>query len=179
MTGMTGMTVCRANKAEGINDSLRLNSYLKGLGQCFQYNPLLHPMLTNMKVSNNGRSPILRIQLPPEFQWDWIALLIHNENDFPSAMISQPFFWLKSLNYYRICLKKNYISRVFTDNYPCQTYSFETCNDIENYKAMQQKYNCNVPLLNTGTHLEQFFAKNLKNCNESVTRQSIEHHSKG
>ena len=56
----------------------------------------------------------------------------------------------------------------------CIKYRQKTCQDIENIKYVNEKFRCNLPILDFGHHANAIKDMNLPNCNQDTVKQILE-----
>ena len=105
-----------------------------------------------------------------EIPWEWMILLIHDEQDFPDAYSIHPRLSIerrKSQNTYWIRLKKKIVSGIDTSHSQCSKYSYNTCLEVYFQKVIEAKYKCDPTFLFNGPHL---FTSKLQQCNRLASK---------
>ena len=72
-----------------------------------------------------------------------------------------------------VTIRKKLIMRESTRKNPCGAYTKDACNDIENYKKIILRFQCQIPFLYFGHHLDNLYSKPLQDCNQTATRESV------
>ena len=115
----------------------------------------------------------------PNVSWALSRILLHSEDNFPdSAQVNPNYFiftsQLSKREWLDLKLSKINVSRQHTSESPCQLYHKETCEEIKANTRIANELKCQVPLLNTGNHLDHLNLKSLPICNNSETKRSLE-----
>ena len=66
--------------------------------------------------------------------------------------------------------RKKISKRVSTNKSPCVQHGYNTCQNMEDYKLVLEKYHCKIPILYSGHHLDHLIKNETPNCNENMTR---------
>ena len=101
------------------------------------------------------------------FQWN---ILLHNKNDLPDAETIHPSFFMGAYDYgsYEIGLSIKHFSKLNTRSNPCSKYHSMSCRDVHLQKKIAKLYNCQIPIMNSGPHLDGLELTKLPHCNKSV-----------
>ena len=68
---------------------------------------------------------------------------------------------------------RSHSTRQSTRRQPCQEYYESTCEDIESYQMLVEKFNCQIPFLNFGNHLRKYFQLGLQECDQKVVKKAL------
>ena len=69
-------------------------------------------------------------------------------------------------------MQKKEVKRVTTRSTPCVEYQQKACQEIETNEKIAKSFNCKIPFLNTGVHLNEIFHSNLPNCSDDIIRNA-------
>ena len=72
-----------------------------------------------------------------------------------------------------IAVLKTKSIRESTRKIPCTQYEQETCENIEENILVLDKFNCKIPILYHGQHLNEFISQEIMNCSNGVTYQAL------
>ena len=64
-------------------------------------------------------------------------------------------------------------TKVSTKLRPCSEKYPKICQEFNDYKDMISRYNCHIPFLNSGHHLEELTQMELPECSENVMKEAI------
>ena len=70
-------------------------------------------------------------------------------------------------------MKKKMTKRESTMELPCVKFEQKTCKSIEDFMMVFNNFNCIIPFLQDGTHLNQFYKKEMKNCSHDATKKAL------
>ena len=100
--------------------------------------------------------------------WKWNVYL-HNDMDLPDAPTIHPSFRYLPLHYHHeYLLRTKHFSKTTTKSNPCSRYQPKACKDIYMQKKISRVYQCRIPVLYSGKHLDEHISDDLPKCNESV-----------
>ena len=106
------------------------------------------------------------------------TVLFHTQHDLPDAfqLNGHPvlLFSEKTKKQHSIDIRKRVNKREATRRVPCTQYERKTCKNIENNKLILEAYDCAIPILYGGQHLDYFIHKEISNCSNKVTLQALE-----
>ena len=106
------------------------------------------------------------------FQWN---ILLHNKDDLPDAATIHPSFFMGAYDsgFYEIGLRVKHFSKLNTRSNPCSQYHSKSCRDVHLQKKIAKLYNCQIPIMNSGPHLDVLELTKLLHCNKSVILEMI------
>ena len=106
------------------------------------------------------------------------TVLFHTQYDLPDAfqLNGHPvlLFSEKTKKQHSIDIRKRVNKREATRRVPCTQYERKTCKNIENNKLILEAYDCAIPILYGGQHLDYFIHKEISNCSNKITLQALE-----
>ena len=109
--------------------------------------------------------------------WKSITIFLHSKDDLPDASNLNGFFYanISSNNnvQHKLELRKKISKRESTRKIPCTKYEQETCENIEDNILVLDKFNCKIPFLYHGQHLNEFLPQDTMNCSNGVTYQAL------
>ena len=96
-------------------------------------------------------------------------------HDLPDAWLKNPQTSMKLTKntHNRIEIQKKINKRVSTRESPCVQYEYNTCRNIEENKLALDKFNCQIPILYFGHHLDHLIPRKTHNCSQNVTKMAI------
>ena len=110
--------------------------------------------------------------------WQMPAIMVHTKHDLPDALILNGFKNLKFSNttkqWHTFNLKKKINRRESTRKIPCVHYEYNTCQNIEDNQLILDKFDCQIPILYGGPHLDDIIPKEVLNCSHDVTVEALE-----
>ena len=74
---------------------------------------------------------------------------------------------------HKIEVRKKTSKRVSTRKIPCTKYEYNTCKSIEENILVLKNFNCQIPILYHGHHLDHLFKNETSICNDEITRKAI------
>ena len=123
--------------------------------------------------------PGLAFEMAENNLWQSSSIWVHRKHDLPDALILNGFQYLMFPNttnqYHSINLKKKINRRESTRKVPCVQYEFNTCQNIEDNQLILDKFNCQIPILYSGPHLDELIHKEVLNCSHDVTLEALEY----
>ena len=138
-----------------------------------------------MSLNEFDSTPELRFKFTHDNPWDWATVILHTHEDFAEAMKVHPVFYPQPNKrnglYQRMSIKKKKIYRQSTRKNPCVNHYQSFCQDIEAYKMMIKKFNCEVSFLNFGNHIvshlqehsqEEYLQLGLPECDQKVVKNA-------
>ena len=89
--------------------------------------------------------------------------------DLPDAPTIHPSFLYLPLHYHHeYLLRTKHFSKTTTKNNPCSMYQPKACKDVYFQKKISQTYQCQIPILYMGKHLDEHISNDLPKCNGSI-----------
>ena len=109
--------------------------------------------------------------------WQTAKLLLHTKFDLPDAYQLRGYVPLSFSDNIKKALKveiqKEINWRESTRKVPCVKYDRRTCQSIEKYLEIFEKFNCSMPILYSGQHLDNFIPKDISNCSDDITLEVL------
>ena len=122
--------------------------------------------------------PGLAIVMAENNQWQSSAIMVHTKYDLPDALILNGFKYLRFANKakhsHSFNLKKKINRRESTRKVPCVHYEYNTCQNIEDNQLILDKFDCQIPIIYGGQHLDELIPKEVLNCSHDVTVEALE-----
>ena len=130
-------------------------------------------------VSYQERSrPGLEFVMVENSPWQSPVIMVHTKHDLPDALILNGFKKLKFSNttkqWHTFNLIKKINRRESTRKFPCVHYEYNTCQNIEDNQLILDKFDCQIPILYGGPHLDELIPKEVLNCSHDVTMEALE-----
>ena len=75
---------------------------------------------------------------------------------------------------HNIVLRKKINKKESTRKSPCVEYEYNACQSIENNELIFNRFNCNIPILYSGRHLDDFIQKETSNCSYQVMLEALD-----
>ena len=148
----------------------------KRYGLCFTYDLSQSDKFKFVQYHGTSR-PGLYLTLDDNRPWESITIFLHSKNDLPDASNLNGFFYADiSRNnnvQHKLELRKKISKRESTRKIPCTQYEQETCENIEDNILVLDKFNCKIPILYHGQHLNEFISQEIMNCSNGVTYQAL------
>ena len=163
------------NTYHHLEDEIWSITYHETFGPCHRAD------LTKSKVhqsSKVGDHIYVGFAFVTNVSWALSRIFLHSEDNFQdSAQLNPNYFiftpQLSKSEWLDFKLTKINVSREPTDASPCQPHHKETCEEIKANERIAKELKCQVPLLNTGNHLDHLNLMELPVCNNIETRQSL------
>ena len=123
------------------------------------------------------QNPGVELTMAKNNPWKDASLMLHTRFDLPDAyQLNGPVFF--SFNE----IKKGHVvtfrmkigKKESTRNAPCVKHEYWTCQSIEESRVIFERFNCNVPILYSGPHLDDLSPKEATNCSDDVTLEAYE-----
>ena len=139
-------------------------------GQCFTFD--LSTIKKFRFVPYEGETrPYIRFRLHNNNPWNLIVVLLHTNIDLPDSDTYNGKTFITTTNskeLHKIEIRKKISTRESTRNMPCTHYEKKTCENIENNKLALYKFNCQIPMLYQGQHLNGLIPKNISICDDKT-----------
>ena len=106
-----------------------------------------------------------------------LKIILHSKDDLPDADLLNGLVYStvsKTKLVHRITFDKKISKRVPTRRIPCTQYEYKTCLNIEDNRMVIDKFNCQIPILYHGRHLDNIIPPDLTNCSEEVTKGAFD-----
>ena len=122
--------------------------------------------------------PGLGIVMTENNPWQSPWFMVHTKDDLPDALKLNGFKKLRFSNttkeLHTFDLKKKMNRRESTRKVPCVHYEYNTCQNIEDNQLILDKFDCQIPILYGGLHLDDIIPKEVLNCSHDVTVEALE-----
>ena len=132
--------------------------------QYVSYQEIMRPGLSLIMAENNP--------------WQRISIMLHTKNDLPDAFVlngARMFTFSNTTNQrHKFDVKKKVYKRESTRKVPCVHYEYNTCQNIEDNQLILDKFDCQIPIIYGGQHLDELIPKEVLNCSHDVTVEALE-----
>ena len=130
----------------------------------------------NIKLDPEEVLPTLFFKFREDISYSWAFLMFHNRNDIPDAVNMHPYAYIHTDNgkQLHILFSKMIERNVSTKKRPCYRSYPRTCRERKLYWKIMEKFNCHVPFLYSGYHLETYFKRALVNCTDDDLKTIME-----
>ena len=143
-------------------------------GPCYTFDLSKVPELEFVSYQGNTR-PGIEFVLADSNPFDSAYLILHSKNDLPDADLLNGLIRMSNSNdtplVHFINIGKKICRRAPTRKIPCTQLEYKTCQNIEDNQMVLDKFNCRVPILNQGPHLDRIIPPNAPNCSDEVTKE--------
>ena len=162
---------------DGLEDQAWSMTFHYALGLCYTFD--LSKIEKFKYVSYQERMrPGLAIVMAENNPWQSSAIMVHTKYDLPDALILNGFKNVKFSNttkqWHTFNLKKKINRRESTRKVPCVHYEYNTCQNIEDNQLILDEFDCQIPILYGGPHLDELIPKEVLNCSHDVTMEALE-----
>jgi hypothetical protein len=158
---------------EGIWTRVFLNSF----GPCYTFDLSKVEKLNSISLEA-GKKPGIEFVMAENNPWQRSEIIFHSRFDLPDAYLLLGYLSLsfsdKTKQVHRAKLQKKINKKESTRKSPCVEYEFITCQSIENNKLIFERFNCNVPMLYSGQHLDDVIPKEASNCSYQVMLEALD-----
>ena len=106
--------------------------------------------------------PAIEIIFAGNIPWNKVNILFHTIYDLPDSVQMNGWNFLSiddMIKQYIITIQKIKSKRDSTRNMPCNLFERETCQNFENNKLVLERFNCQIPILYYGQHLDKVRVK--------------------
>ena len=146
-------------------------------GQCYTFDMSKTEEFRFISYDENQR-PGIEFMLAENNSWKRLDTLLHSKKDLPDALIlnglNHVSFSNETKDGHKINIRKKITKRKSTRKVPCGEYEYKTCQDIENNKLVLNQFNCRIPILYNGQHLDDLIPKDILNCSNQVTKEAFD-----
>ena len=117
--------------------------------------------------------------------WKMATIYLHTRNDLPDADRLNDISYLSFSNTtqvaHEISVQKKRSKREATRNVPCVQYEHNSCQSIKDNKLILDRFQCKIPILYNGRHLDDLIPHETPNCSNDVTLEALDFisHKKG
>ena len=147
------------------------------LGPCYTFDLSKVNRLKYVSV-NTASSPAIEFTIGDNNIWQNMFLVVHTRFDLPDAMQLNGYLALSFANKIKkahmVDLRKKIIKRESTRIFPCAKYERKTCQSIVDNKSILERFNCSIPILYSGQHLDTIIPKGTANCSSQVTLEALD-----
>ena len=146
-------------------------------GPCYTFDLSKVDKFKYVSLENAGR-PGIEFVMAENNQWKMVNLMLNTRYDLPDAIQLNGYFVI-SFSYkikqaHKFELRKKINKRESTRNVPCMEYERKTCQSIEDNKEIIEKFNCSMPSLYSGEHLDNIIPKDMSICSYDVTMDALD-----
>ena len=146
-------------------------------GPCYMLDLSKVDKFKYVSVETVGR-PGIEFVMAKNNQWQMMNLMLNTRYDLPDAIQLNGYFVLsfsdKIKQAHKFELRKKINKRESTRNVPCVEYEHRTCQSIEDNKEIIEKFNCSMPSLYSGEHLDNIIPKDMSNCSYDITMDALD-----
>ena len=161
--------------------------FVEELGPCYTFDMSKVDKFKYVSLEASGR-PGIEFVMAENNLWQTAKLILHTRFDLPDAYQLRGYVPLSFSDNIKKALKveiqKKINSRESTRKIPCVKYGQRTCQSIEKYQAIFEKFGCRVPILYSGQHLDNSNildildldipkAEDISNCSYDVTLEVL------
>ena len=125
-----------------------------------------------------GKRPGIEFVMAENNPWQSPQLILHAKFDLPDAFRLLGYLTLsfsdKAKEAHEVLMQKKINKKESTRKSPCVEYEYNACQSIENNELIFEKFNCNIPILYSGQHLDNFIQKGASNCSYRVMLEALD-----
>ena len=127
---------------------------------------------------NIGHRPGIEFMLAENNPLKQLYVILHSKKDLPDAYIlngiNRISFSNETKEVHKFDVRKKITKRESTREVPCEHYEYKTCKDIEDNELVLSQFNCRIPILYSGHHLDDIFRKDILNCSNQVIKEAFD-----
>ena len=161
-------------------DHFESNTWLKVFhpmyGPCFTFDISNIEKLKYISYQGYAR-PEFDFILSENIPWENLRILLHTKYDLPDAYQLNGRIQIRisknSTKAHMIGVRKKISDRESTRKIPCTQYEYMTCQNIEDNNLVLNQYNCRIPILNYGQHLDNIIPKETSFCSDEVVKNAL------
>ena len=146
-------------------------------GQCYTFDMSKTEEFRFISYIGSHR-PGIEFMMAENNPWKQLEILLHSKKDLPDASIlngmNRLSFSNETKEAHKLNIRKKITKRKSTRKIPCEQYEYKTCQDIEDNKLVLNRFNCRIPILYNGQHLDDLILKDILNCSNEVTKEALE-----
>ena len=146
-------------------------------GQCYTFDLSKKEEFKFIPYIGSSR-PGIEFMFAENNPWQQLWIILHSKNDLPDASVLNGHNIISFSNGikegHKINIRKKIINRESTRKVPCEQYEYQTCQDIENNELILNQFNCQIPILYNGPHLDDFIPDGILNCSNEVTKKALD-----
>ena len=130
-------------------------------------------------VSYPGETrPGIEFVLAENNPFDLANIILHSKNDLPDAHLLNGLIITSISNEatmgHFINIGKKISRRAPTRKSPCTQLEYKTCQNIEDNEIALHKFNCCIPILYQGPHLDDIIPHKTQNCSDKATKEAFD-----
>ena len=122
-------------------------------------------------------TPDFVFHLSNKIPWKKMRIFLHTKYDLPDAYQLNGMIQVEVSNITKrasnIAIKKSISKRESTRQIPCTQYEYMTCQNIEDNNLILNEFDCQIPALQYGKHLEYIIPQETSICNDEVARKAM------
>ena len=160
-----------------LDEGIWTRVFLTNFGPCYTFDLSKVEKLNNFSLKA-GERPGIEIVMAENNPWQRLELIVHSRFDLPDAFRLLGFLSLsfsdETKEVHKVVLRKKINKKESTRKSPCVEYEYNTCQSIENNELIFKRFNCNIPILYSGQHLDNFIQKGASNCSYQVMLEALD-----
>ena len=162
---------------EEFYDQLWSTVYHHALGFCFTFD-LSKVKEYEFVIYQGNTRPGIEFVLTDTQPYGPMRIMLHTKNDLPdSDVLNGQIRTAISKNDNLVHegeIGKKTSKRESTRKIPCVKYEYKTCKNIEDNRMVFDRFNCHIPLLYNGQHLDHLIPQAISNCSDEVTKEAFD-----
>ena len=151
--------------------------YHHALGFCFTFD-LSKVKEYEFVIYQGNTRPGIEFVITDTNPYGAMMIMLHTQNDLPDAAELNGKVRaaiLKNDNLvHEVELGKKTSKRESTRKIPCVKYEYKTCQNIEDNRIVFDRFNCHIPLLYNGQHLDHLIPQAISNCSDEVIKEAFD-----
>ena len=151
--------------------------YHYALGFCFTFD-LSKVKKYEFVIYQGNTRPGIEFIIADTNPYGPMRIMIHTKNDLPDAdVLNGQIRSVISKNdnlVHKGEIGKKTSKREPTRKIPCVQYEFKTCQNIEDNRIVFDRFNCHIPFLYNGQHLDHLIPQAIPNCSDEVTKEAFD-----
>ena len=130
-------------------------------------------------VSYQGATrPGIEFVLAENNPFEAANIILHSKKDLPDADLLNGLIITSISNEatmgHFINIGKKISRRAPTRKSPCTQLEYKTCQNIEDNEIALHKFNCYIPILYQGPHLDDIIPHKTQNCSDEATKEAFD-----
>ena len=146
-------------------------------GPCYTFDLSRIDQFKYVQYSERSR-PGIEFVMAKKNTWKMATMYLHTRNDMPDANRLNEIAYLKLYNKRKkghvISIRKKKNKRESTRNVPCVQYEYKSCQSIEDHELILDKFQCKIPILYNGQHLDDVIPQETPDCSNDVTLEALD-----
>ena len=146
-------------------------------GPCYTFDLSKVAELEFVSYQGNTR-PGIEFVLADSNPFDSAWLILHSKNNLPDADLLNGLIRISNSNdtpmVHFINIGKKISRREPTRKIPCAQLEYKTCQNIEDNEIALHKFNCCIPILYQGPHLDEIIPHKTQNCSDKATKEAFD-----